>query len=591
MKRILYSLLAITLALAAACKQETVEPVLQRNIDSMEFGYSAGSQTYVIKSNIAWTASSAESWITADPASGQGSDEQQVITVSVAQNDEAKREGTLVVSSGDKSVSLKVTQEDGYFYFDNAQIANAFEKNSPIKDEFITINYHKAKAGYLVDVTPTLSGDGAEGIEIKPIKGFELNPGEGTLSIPISGEPLSKGEFSVNLVLSIPSAGITRDIDLSSRVRLAGEVSVSAFKVLPRLAVFDWGEYARGEGTGNNGTPRSFLVYLLDKDGKVLREKALPTANWFISAAIFFKKNRFCFAGLNPDTDYIFRIIARELGSLKEDSDPTDLAFHTPAENIPANAILYKDFDDWWVGGCQIYQAFGVGGPAAENSWFRYNPDLSSDETKARADLITRNPCYGVQKLLNYATSKGGWVTSDTCPAVWSFFWEGDKYGTNYGDADYKGWQALINGSKGDIRHCAGSVLLGTNGGNPGWLRSPKLEALGTTPSNITATINTAPYIEPFSYESDLTHFIRVVGPGKIVSCETMTEQKSETEIVVKCQSNIDATTKDYNREYTIPTTHVVKIEGATGETRIEVCGGNGGHPVVILDDILVTKD
>ena len=47
----------------------------------------------------------------------------------------------------------------------------------------------------------------------------------------------------------------------------------------------------------------------------------------------------------------------------------------------------------------------------------------------------------------------------------------------------------------------------------------------------------------------------------------------------------------NYNREYTIPTTHVVKIEGATGETRIEVCGGNGGHPVLILDDILVTKD
>jgi hypothetical protein len=70
-----------------------------------------------------------------------------------------------------------------------------------------------------------------------------------------------------------------------------------------------------------------------------------------------------------------------------------------------------------------------------------------------------------------------------------------------------------------------------------------------------------------------------------------MTEQKSDTEIVVKCQSNVDATTKDYNREYTIPTTHVVKIEGATGETRIEVCGGNGGHPVLILDDILVTKD
>lgn len=591
--RVIAAAFAGALLLFSCSEQKEEEQILQRGLDQLNFGYSAGEKPFVIKSNRAWKAETDASWITVTPPSGEGSSDEQTLTVSVAENEEGARDGKVQIISGEKSFTLIVRQEDGYFYFDAAQIPNTFEKGVEISGVSIVVPYHKAKNGYKMSVTPTLEGEGAAGITVATLSNAEVNPGEGSISIPVSGTPTAKGDFTVKLHVEIAPSGLTREIECASRVRLAGEVSVAAFKVLPRLAVFDWGEYAKGSGTNGAGdAPRSFLLQLRTKDGKVLRQQDIKTANWFISPTIFFRKNRYAMGGLDPDTDYVFRIIARELGADKEDSDPTDLEFHTPAETIPAGAIVYKDFDDWWVGGCSIYQAFSSRGPAAENSWFRYNPDLSAAETKAREDLLTANPCYGVQKLLNYATSTGGWVTSDTCPLVWNFYWEGDKWGTNYGDENYPGWQALINGSKGDVRHMCGAVLLGVNGSNPGWLRTPKFASLGSETATVTLTVNTAPYVEPCSYEADLTHFIRVVGPGKIVDGgASLYKQNSDTEIEVQCASNIDPDTKDYNRDYTIPTTHKVRIEGATAETRVEICGGNGTKPMLIVDDILVVKN
>ena len=592
MKAIHYLIGVSAMVSCLSCVKEEA-PLLQRNTDAMSFGYASASQTYVIKSTRPWTVETEASWITANPSSGSGSTEQIPLAITVAQNDDVQREGVLYVVSGDRRVALTVRQEDGLFYFDAPQIANSFERGAPLTGEQISIPYHKAKKGYLVNVMPRLEGDGAEGITVESKEGFELNPGEGVLTLRLSGMPVSKGAFTVNLRIEIPSAGLTRDVDVTSRVRLPGEVSAALFKLLPRLAVFDWGEYARGTGANGQGDqPRSFLVQILDKSGNVVRHQEIATANWFVNATIFFRKNRFAFGGLDPDTDYVFRIIAHELGVAKEDSDPTEIAFHTPAEVIPANALVYKDFDDWWLGGCSIYQAFSVQGSQAANSWFRSNPDLSSAAVKSATGNRVVNPCFGIQKLLNYATSTGGWVTPDTCPKVWDFYWEGSKWGENYGDEDYPGWQALVHGSRGDIRHQTGCVMLGVNGSNPGWLRTPKLAALGSTPSTVTLTVNTAPYIEPFSFESDLTHFIRVVGPGRIVDGgSTMTERKSDTEIVVQCQSNTDPTTHDYNRDYTVPTTHVVKVEGATGDTRLEICGGNGTKPTLLIDDILIVKN
>lgn len=575
-----------------SCVKEEA-PLLQRNTDAMSFGYASASQTYVIKSTRPWTVETEASWITANPSSGSGSTEQIPLAITVAQNDDVQREGVLYVVSGDRRVALTVRQEDGLFYFDAPQIANSFERGAPLTGEQISIPYHKAKKGYLVNVTPRLEGDGAEGITVESKEGFELNPGEGVLTLRLSGMPVSKGAFTVNLRIEIPSAGLTRDVDVTSRVRLPGEVSAALFKLLPRLAVFDWGEYARGTGANGQGDqPRSFLVQILDKSGNVVRHQEIATANWFVNATIFFRKNRFAFGGLDPDTDYVFRIIAHELGVAKEDSDPTEIAFHTPAEVIPENALVYKDFDNWWMGGCLIYQAWSCYANVDPNKMFSSNPDLSDPAVQGATNNRPTNPCYSVQKLLNYAGSTGGWVTSDTCPKVWDYYWEGSRYGTNYADADYAGWQAFINGSKGDVRHMTGAVLIGTNSVNASYLRTPFLAGLGETPSNVTVKIHSAPYIEPFNIEGAAEHLIRIVGPGRFTDGgATLAEKVSDTEIRVTMKSNMDPATKGFVDAWTVTTEHVVKIEGATKATKIEIANMPTVAAPLLVDDILVTKD
>lgn len=592
MKAIYYLIGVSAMVSCLSCVKEEA-PLLQRNTDAMSFGYASASQTYVIKSTRPWTVETEASWITANPSSGSGSTEQIPLAITVAQNDDVQREGVLYVVSGDRRVALTVRQEDGLFYFDAPQIANSFERGAPLTGEQISIPYHKAKKGYLVNVTPRLEGDGAEGITVESKEGFELNPGEGVLTLRLSGMPVSKGAFTVNLRIEIPSAGLTRDVDVTSRVRLPGEVSAALFKLLPRLAVFDWGEYARGTGANGQGDqPRSFLVQILDKSGNVVRHQEIATANWFVNATIFFRKNRFAFGGLDPDTDYVFRIIAHELGVAKEDSDPTEIAFHTPAEVIPENALVYKDFDNWWMGGCLVYQAWSCYANVDPNKMFSSNPDLSDPAVQGATNNRPTNPCYSVQKLLNYAGSTGGWVTSDTCPKVWDYYWEGSRYGTNYADADYAGWQAFINGSKGDVRHMTGAVLIGTNSVNASYLRTPFLAGLGETPSNVTVKIHSAPYIEPFNIEGAAEHLIRIVGPGRFTDGgATLAEKVSDTEIRVTMKSNMDPATKGFVDAWTVTTEHVVKIEGATKATKIEIANMPTVAAPLLVDDILVTKD
>ena len=73
--------------------------------------------------------------------------------------------------------------------------------------------------------------------------------------------------------MEISSVATPYDLTAESRAKLAGEVTVTMFKLLPRLAVLDWGDYEKGTGTNfNNGTPRSFSFGLaLEEEGDNLR--------------------------------------------------------------------------------------------------------------------------------------------------------------------------------------------------------------------------------------------------------------------------------------------------------------------------------
>ena len=364
------------------------------------------------------------------------------------------------------------------------------------------------------------------------------------------------------------------------------------FKLLPRLAVLDWGDYEKGTGTNfNNGTPRSFSFGLaLEEEGDNLRNYTSKTTDWLPSASMFFAHNRFAFANLKPGTTYWFWIVAHELGPKKEDSDKTWFSFTTPEENLAPNVILYKDFDDFWFRGCPIYQAFG---PEVSNAQIGANIDPDDPNCVAASSKIL-NPCNTTDSFFNYASS----ATDNRGPVkaakLWASWWEGDTYGTDYADADYPGWQGFW------VRCQTGAVLLSTASVS-GYIKTPKLAGIGEGTADITVTCHTAPYFEPYhSWGQDHEqHYIQVEGPGTITDGgPTKTEPtgaataNTDKQVTVQCTTHVDSN-KVPTTDYVNPTEHVIKITGATKETRIVIAAHPYGtkHYRLWIDDIKVTKD
>lgn len=305
---------------------------------------------------------------------------------------------------------------------------------------------------------------------------------------------------------------------------------------------------------------------------------------------MFFAHNRFAFGNLQPGTTYWFWIVAHELGPNKEDSDKTWLSFTTPEENLAPNVILYKDFDDFWFRGCPIYQAFGV---EVTNAQIGANIDPDDPNCPAATGKIV-NPVNSTDSFFNYvgsATDNRGPVKA---AKLWEAWWEGDTYGTNYADADYPGWQGFW------VRTQTGAALLSTASVS-GYIKTPKLTGIGEGTADITVTCHTAPYFEPYhSWGQDHEqHYIQVEGPGTITDGgPTKAEPtgaataNTDKQVTVQCSTHVDSD-KIPTTDYVNPTEHVVKIAGATKETRIVIAAHPYGtkHYRLWIDDIQVTKD
>ena len=590
-KYISFLCLSLSVAALVSCKDDE-EVFLQRSHDAMSFGYLDSTQELLVLSNGQWRVGSEDSWITVSPEEGQGDGRtEQTVYISVAQNDDKERTGTVTLSNGLKNLTIAVSQEDGFFEMGTPAVASSFNLYEEIVDQQVLISYRKSKPGYRATVVPTLEGDGAEGISVETLTDYEMEVGDGQIPLAITGTPTKKGSIQIKLHITIASAGDAYDLTAATRAKLAGEVVIDLYKLLPRLAVFDWGAYEKTSNNQAGSTPRSFVFELSEtKDGDPIRRYDAPTAKWFPATSMFFTHNRFAFGNLTPGKTYWFKIVARELGPNKEDSDPTYMEFTTPEEVLEPNVILYKDFDDFWFKGCPIYQAFG---PDITNA--QIGADIDPDDPGcAAATSGVVNPCNSTDSFFNYVSS----ATDNRGPAkaatLWSKWWEGDKYGTGYADADYPGWQGYW------VRCLTGSVLLATATAT-GYLKTPKLAAIGEGEADITVTCHTAPYFEPYhSWGQDHPqHYIKVEGPGTITSGgptlaepEGVATANSEKQVTVQCTTHVDAN-KVPVTDYTNPTEHVVKVSGATKETRIVIETHPYGtkHYRLWIDDIKVTKD
>ena len=591
-KYILSFFIGMTLLGATSCSDDDAS-YLKRDTDELSFTYLNSTQELRVKSNVNWTASSEDSWISCSPSAASGTGEMQYVGVTVEQNDGEARTGTVIISDGTKKLTVNVSQEDGLFSLGKPSAPTNLILHEDLVDSRIDIPYYKSKPGYTADVTAELSGVGSEGLTISSLSNYALETGEGTLSLYFNGTPSVKGVVNISLNVKINELNIDETYSLTTRVQTGGEVAVTVMEVFPRMAVFDWGKYKRGSAMNvNNGTARSFIIELAEsEDGAYLRHIEATTAQMLPASSMFFDNNRFAFGNLQPGHTYWFRIVARDDINKTEDSDVTAIEFTTPNEEVSSNTVLYRSFDDFGFGGAQIYKGYGMA-VLTTAQMATSDPD-DPDLLASRATIC--HPMISSQLMFNYVSSETDNRGPVKAATIWYKWWEGEKYGTNYADADYQGWQGY------NLRTFTGGVLLGTASAI-GYIKTPKLIDLGDETANVTFTCNTAAYYEDYhSYGEDNTcHYIKLEGPGKIVSCSTMVEPSETTVsansdncITVKCSSNVDKSTRAPLNEYMIPTEHVVKVTGATKETRfvIETHPYNAYRPRLCIDDVKVTKD
>ena len=84
----------------------TSEPALTVKPSSISFSSSAGSNTFVIESNISWTVRSDQTWCTVNTSSGSNN---ATITVNVTENTSTSARNATITISSDKANSMQVS--------------------------------------------------------------------------------------------------------------------------------------------------------------------------------------------------------------------------------------------------------------------------------------------------------------------------------------------------------------------------------------------------------------------------------------------------------------------------------------------------
>ena len=190
-----YLLILITIVSGLACNEE--EAFVLRNTDVLDFSYEASSQTFTIRSNGAWSVSSPDEWIVAlTPESGSGDGvAYENVTVTVAHNGGAARSGKIDIHAAGKEIYISVHQNEGFLLFGQPSLSGSLAVGEPVAGINLRIPYSRAAGNEQFNVSVSVSGEAAAGID--PVDNYpvSLTGKEGMIYVPLTGQPVKDGEL------------------------------------------------------------------------------------------------------------------------------------------------------------------------------------------------------------------------------------------------------------------------------------------------------------------------------------------------------------------------------------------------------------
>lgn len=260
MKNWIKTMLFVSALCLAACSDDPDVAPLKRDTDAVELTYNSGATTQIsVRYAGSWSArvectdgsgAPVNNWFSISPDNGVGNGrDYQWVTVTAERNPGDKRTGYIYLKPANgEEIKIEVAQADGHFSVNDPVISGTLKSNTE-SAAMLEIAYDKAFGEEMVEIEATLDGLAAEGLGISsPYQSVIEHEGSGTISVPITGVPVTLGEVVCHVTFKLDGV-VKFQGDVSGNVSSSNEVFGMGFDL------FKWGgDYPNNKkGPGPNG--------------------------------------------------------------------------------------------------------------------------------------------------------------------------------------------------------------------------------------------------------------------------------------------------------------------------------------------------
>ena len=220
----------------AGCSDDDAASSLATNFDELEFSYEESDQQLLIRSTVPWTLDctylTGDGWLAFDKTSGPGDEGivSQRVTIKALHNTGVERTAELHITGAGFDRKVTVVQEDGQVRIDGVELEGDMAKDEPVEKTYIAVNYSRAVGGEKLTVTPTLSGEGSDGLSVAAGE-VTLDAGSGVARMAVTGTPTTFGEvlFKVAVELGGKSFG-PYEVKSETANRMAAPTGLYVFR-------------------------------------------------------------------------------------------------------------------------------------------------------------------------------------------------------------------------------------------------------------------------------------------------------------------------------------------------------------------------
>ena len=192
----------------AGCSDDDAASSLATNFDELEFSYEESDQQLLIRSTVPWTLDctylTGDGWLAFDKTSGPGDEGivSQRVTIKALHNTGVERTAELHITGAGFDRKVTVVQEDGQVRIDGVELEGDMAKDEPVEKTYIAVNYSRAVGGEKLTVTPTLSGEGSDGLSVAAGE-VTLDAGSGVARMAVKGTPTTFGEVLFKVAVEL----------------------------------------------------------------------------------------------------------------------------------------------------------------------------------------------------------------------------------------------------------------------------------------------------------------------------------------------------------------------------------------------------